>query len=252
MKLATSRVSSREQPQFDASLSIGAIHSMNVTCASIRVNFWQDQNQAENMRNFLLMSSALASISVALPASAQVSGNEAASRYDAVIVTARKRERNLIGVPLLVTVATKEPLTHDQVYAITALSPVTPALEISQTYCGEVNGDARLRELGTFGSFRSDLLRNGQNGDPRFQCPRHEILNRGFDNRDANDQWKASFFVLNLTKEREPTAYLPSDFAGNPDGGLRTWPAAGLTAREFGHSLNSIFMSNMMHPAARL
>jgi iron complex outermembrane receptor protein len=102
------------------------------------------------MRNLFLISSALASMSVAIPAYAQVSGDEAEARDDdAIVVTARKREENLIDVPLPVTVTTREQLTRDQVYTITDLSRVTPALEISQTSGGEVNGGARLRGLGT-------------------------------------------------------------------------------------------------------
>ncbi len=80
-----------------------------------------------------------------------------------------------------------------------------------------------------------------QNGDPRFRYPGHEVVNIGIGVRDADGAWKAGVFVRNLTKEREPTAYLASDFAGNPDGGLRAWPAAGLTARVAGFSLDFNF-----------
>jgi iron complex outermembrane recepter protein len=80
-----------------------------------------------------------------------------------------------------------------------------------------------------------------QNGDPRFRYPGHETINLGFGVRDGEGAWKAGFFVRNLTKSREPTAYLASDFAGNPDGGLRAWPAAGLTARVAGLSLDFNF-----------
>ena len=38
---------------------------------------------------------------------------------------------------------------RDQVYSVTDLQRVTPALEVSQTSGGEVNGGARLRGLGT-------------------------------------------------------------------------------------------------------
>jgi len=40
--------------------------------------------------------------------------------------------------------------------------------------------------------------------------------------------------VRNLTEQREPTAMLASTFAGQPDGGIRYWPVAGLTARVIG------------------
>ena len=52
---------------------------------------------------------------------------------------------------------------------------------------------------------------------------------------------KQPLFVRNLTKEREPTAYLASTFAGQPDGGIRAWPVAGLTARVVGVRLGFDF-----------
>jgi iron complex outermembrane receptor protein len=75
-----------------------------------------------------------------------------------------------------------------------------------------------------------------QYGNPDYRYPAHEIVNIGLGVRSAEDTWRVSLFVRNLTKEREPTAYLASDFAGNADGGIRAWPAAGLTARVVGIS----------------
>jgi len=70
--------------------------------------------------------------------------------------------------------------------------------------------------------------------DPRYRYPAHEIINGGIGVRDPDGGWTASLFVRNLTKEREPTAYLASTFAGQADGGIRAWPVAGLTARVVG------------------
>jgi iron complex outermembrane recepter protein len=80
-----------------------------------------------------------------------------------------------------------------------------------------------------------------QNGDPRFRYPGHELLNGRIGIRDSEDKWTAAIFVRNLTKEREPVGYLASDFAGTPDGGIRAWPVAGLTARVVGVSLGFDF-----------
>ncbi len=74
-----------------------------------------------------------------------------------------------------------------------------------------------------------------------YVYPAHEIVNGGFGVRDADGKWTASLFVRNLTKEREPTAYLASTFAGQIDGGVRAWPVAGLTARVVGLSLGFNF-----------
>ncbi|WP_310532182.1 TonB-dependent receptor domain-containing protein [Novosphingobium sp.] len=75
-----------------------------------------------------------------------------------------------------------------------------------------------------------------QYGNPAYRYPAHAIINGGFGLRDADGKWTLSVFARNLTKQREPTAYLASDFAGTPDGGIRAWPAAGLTARVVGVS----------------
>lgn len=77
--------------------------------------------------------------------------------------------------------------------------------------------------------------------DPRFRYPGHEIVNGAFGVRQPDGGWSASLFVRNLTKEREPTAYLASTFAGQPDGGIRAWPVAGLTARVVGVRLGFDF-----------
>lgn len=80
-----------------------------------------------------------------------------------------------------------------------------------------------------------------QRGDADYRYPAHELINGRIGVRNADGNWSASLFVRNLTKEREPTAYLASDFAGNPDGGIRAWPVAGLTARVVGVSLDFDF-----------
>lgn len=80
-----------------------------------------------------------------------------------------------------------------------------------------------------------------QRGDADYRYPAHELINGRIGVRNADGNWSASLFVRNLTKEREPTAYLASDFAGNADGGIRAWPVAGLTARVVGVSLDFDF-----------
>jgi iron complex outermembrane recepter protein len=77
-----------------------------------------------------------------------------------------------------------------------------------------------------------------QRGDPRYRYPGHTTINLSAGVRDPDGKWRAGVFVRNLTKEREPTAYLASDFAGTADGGIRAWPVAGLTARVVGLSVD--------------
>ncbi|MCY1673076.1 TonB-dependent receptor [Novosphingobium sp. SL115] len=81
----------------------------------------------------------------------------------------------------------------------------------------------------------------GQYGNDVFRYPGHELVNAGFGVRDAEGKWSASIFARNLTKEREPTAYLASDFGGSADGGIRAWPAAGITARVVGLTVDFNF-----------
>jgi iron complex outermembrane recepter protein len=88
--------------------------------------------------------------------------------------------------------------------------------------------------------YKSKLLLANR-ADPRYRYPAHEIINLGFGFRDPDGRWTASAFVRNLTKEREPTAYLANTFAGQIDGGIRAWPVAGLTARVAGISLGFNF-----------
>jgi iron complex outermembrane recepter protein len=80
-----------------------------------------------------------------------------------------------------------------------------------------------------------------QYGNPAYRYPAHEIINGRIGVRNPDDKWTASIFVRNLTKEREPTAYLAGDFAGNADGSRRAWPVAGLTARVVGLSVDVNF-----------
>lgn len=77
----------------------------------------------------------------------------------------------------------------------------------------------------TLMSARSDL---------RYVFPAHEIVNVGFGLRSRDGRWNASIYVRNLTKERQPMTLVASTFAGQPDGGIRSWPIAGLTARAVG------------------
>lgn len=98
----------------------------------------------------------LLAIATAAPAVAQDTESadgavpqQSTSQGSEIIVTARKREENLIDVPLPITVATAEQLQRDQVYNLNDLQRITPALEISQTSGGESNGGGRLRGLGT-------------------------------------------------------------------------------------------------------
>jgi len=99
----------------------------------------------------LLSSAILGSAMLAAPAYAQDgdAGAEESNQGPSIFVTARKREEDLIDVPLAVTVATQEQLERDQVYNLNDLQRITPALEISQTSGGETNGGGRLRGVGT-------------------------------------------------------------------------------------------------------
>ncbi len=80
---------------------------------------------------------------------------------------------------------------------------------------------------------KSETLMSSRS-DPRYVFPAHEIVNLGFGARSADGRWNASVFVRNLTKERQPMAFLAGTFAGQLDGSIRAWPVGGLTARAVG------------------
>jgi len=104
------------------------------------------------MRNFLLVTSAMGAIAAA-PAHAQDNSDaDAAQERDnenVIIVTARLRDENLTEVPVAVSVATAEQLERDQVYSLVDLQRITPALEVSSSFGGNVNGGAGLRGIRT-------------------------------------------------------------------------------------------------------
>ncbi|MCU0948907.1 MAG: TonB-dependent receptor, partial [Porphyrobacter sp.] len=64
-------------------------------------------------------------------------------------MTARLRQESLLEVPLAVTVTTGEQLGRDQVYTLTDLQRITPALQVNQGFGGDINGGAGLRGIRT-------------------------------------------------------------------------------------------------------
>ncbi|MCX7282703.1 MAG: TonB-dependent receptor [Novosphingobium sp.] len=110
---------------------------------------------------------------------------------------------------------------------------------ISGEYSAEISG--RVEAFVNANLVYKSKVLLGQYGSDIYRYPAHELINAGFGLRDADGRWSASIFARNLTKEREPTAYLASDFAGNSDGGIRAWPAAGITSRVVGMSVDFNF-----------
>ncbi|MEQ6335719.1 TonB-dependent receptor plug domain-containing protein [Sphingobium sp. MK2] len=84
---------------------------------------------------------------------AQIADETSASSRDYnaadILVTARKRQENIVDVPLAVSIVGAAQLERDQVYNLTDLARTTPALEINQAFGGESNGGGRLRGIGT-------------------------------------------------------------------------------------------------------
>lgn len=113
------------------------------------------------MARFLVASSALALVACANSVAAQETVQQASSRQDggqtdaddvsldAIVVTARLRRESSLEVPLAVTVTTGEQLGRDQVYTLTDLQRITPALQVNQGFGGDINGGAGLRGIRT-------------------------------------------------------------------------------------------------------
>ena len=106
------------------------------------------------MRKTLFATTALALALTGNAAWAQSGGDDvtADDREDAgnvIIVTARLRDESLLEVPLAVTVTTAEQLSRDQIYTLTDLQRITPALQVNQGFGGDINGGAGLRGIRT-------------------------------------------------------------------------------------------------------
>ena len=106
------------------------------------------------MRAILFASTALAFAFTSNVAFAQNTTSDADTKSqdnldNAIIVTARLRNESLLEVPLAVTVATGEQLARDQVYTLTDLQRITPALQVNQGFGGDINGGAGLRGIRT-------------------------------------------------------------------------------------------------------
>jgi outer membrane receptor protein involved in Fe transport len=101
-----------------------------------------------NFKKFVLLSAA-ATVTVAVSAQAQNAASSDVATLEEIVVTAQRRSESLQDVPIAITVATKEQIERDQIYSLTDLQRVTPALEVSQTFGGESTGGGRIRGVGT-------------------------------------------------------------------------------------------------------
>lgn len=105
------------------------------------------------MRKLLLASTALAFAASGNVALAQSATEDSVETNDTeenqIIVTARLRDESLIEVPLAVSVTTAEQLNRDQIYTLTDLQRITPALQVSPSFGGDINGGAGLRGIRT-------------------------------------------------------------------------------------------------------
>lgn len=78
--------------------------------------------------------------------------------------------------------------------------------------------------------------------DPeRFSYDGHVTVGGSIGIRDDDGRWTASIYARNLFKEREPIGYLASTMFGQSDGGIRSWPAAGITTRLIGAKVDVNF-----------
>lgn len=99
------------------------------------------------------LSVALISAMFASPVAAQdkpdAENADSSQGSNVIVVTARLRDENLTEVPVAVSVATAEQLERDQVYTLVDLQRITPALEVSSSFGGNINGGAGLRGIRT-------------------------------------------------------------------------------------------------------
>jgi outer membrane receptor protein involved in Fe transport len=101
-----------------------------------------------NFKKFVVLSAAV-TVTVAASAQAQNAASGDVATLEEIVVTAQRRNESLQDVPIAITVATKEQIKRDQIYSLTDLQRITPALEISQTFGGDNTGGGRIRGVGT-------------------------------------------------------------------------------------------------------
>lgn len=104
------------------------------------------------MRKVLLVGCAVSALASAPAFGQDASTTEAAQNEtegNVIVVTARLRDESLTEVPVAVSVATAEQLERDQVYTLVDLQKITPALEVSSSFGGNINGGAGLRGIRT-------------------------------------------------------------------------------------------------------
>ncbi|WP_082356111.1 TonB-dependent receptor [Novosphingobium sp. AAP83] len=109
------------------------------------------------MSKLLLTSSVIVLAVTATPAVAQnvaqsassAQTEDTSSELNAIVVTARLRQESLTEVPIAVSVATAEQLARDQIYTLSDLSRITPTLEVSASFGGNINGGAGIRGIRT-------------------------------------------------------------------------------------------------------
>ncbi|MGC3980450.1 MAG: TonB-dependent receptor [Steroidobacteraceae bacterium] len=90
------------------------------------------------------------------------------------------------------------------------------------------------------GVYKSDLRLAARSGDA-YVYPSHITIGGSVGIRSKDRKRSLSLFGRNLTNENEPIAYLANTFAGAADGGVRAWPAGGVTVREVGVALDLSF-----------
>jgi iron complex outermembrane recepter protein len=111
-------------------------HVLNTTFVDIDL-IREERKMTEHTRKFAVAALAASSMGIALPGVAQDSDADAASgerRYEAVVVTAQRREQSLIDVPLSVSAFDAQLLSDLGVTDLTEVSKVTPnvTLEVSR------------------------------------------------------------------------------------------------------------------------
>lgn len=110
------------------------------------------------------------------------------------------------------------------------------------TFSGEYFTPFRNMEwFANFNGYWKDDVRYEARSTDNFVFDSHFNIGASVGLRSADGTWRASLFGRNLTAEREPIAFLASTWLGQLDGGVRAWPAGGVTVRQVGLSLEYNF-----------
>ena len=90
-------------------------------------------------------------------------------------------------------------------------------------------------------AIHKDDIRIATRNDDKYVVDAHWNVGASIGLRSADGKWRISLYGRNLTDEAEPLSAFPLLTFGQDNGGVRVWPAGGVTVRQIGASFDYNF-----------